>query len=83
MHSKDHSLAPRSHEAALIAHGAWAVTGFIGLSVLATGIATRLEASAMRTALYVIAGAALAAVSWYRAGTALDRVDVPTSQVAH
>jgi len=82
MHMKDRSLAPGSHEAALFAHGFWAVAGFVGSSVLATGVAARFEGSALQTALYVVAGAALATVSWYRAGAALDRVDAPALQVA-
>ncbi len=78
MQIKSRSTAARSDETALLVHGFWAGAGFVGLSVLASGVASYLDASGLQAALCVIAGAALAAVSWNRAGAALDRVDGPT-----
>lgn len=79
MHPENPSATARGRETAL-AHGFWAGTGFVGWSLLASGVSTYFDASGLQTALCIVAGAALAAVSWNRAGAALDRIDAPSVQ---
>ncbi len=81
MDSRSSTFAPALHSTdrrALFVYGLWLRVVFVGMSLLAAGVAHLLAgpASPMPVLASLIGGGALTAFAWRRAGAALGRIDV-------